>query len=127
MSLCQKIKVLYNENSSNAEYINIRTLWIINMDFLYLYKSSGTYQYLLVVTDLFTNFSQVYATRNNEGKTAAERFYNLSSSLVYLGKYCMIKGRGVITIFSNILHNSVTSKESEFHHTSLRLIVKQRG
>ena len=51
-------------------------LEIISMDFLHLDKSSGGYQYLLVLTDLFTKFSQVYVTRNKEGKTAAERFYN---------------------------------------------------
>ena len=51
-------------------------LEIISMDFLHLDKSSGGYQYLLVLTDLFTKFTQVYATRNKEGKTAAERFYN---------------------------------------------------
>ena len=51
-------------------------LEIISMDFLNLEKSSGAYQYLLVVTDLFTKFTDVYATRNKEGKTAAERFYN---------------------------------------------------
>ena len=51
-------------------------LEIISMDFLHLDKSSGGYQYFLVVTDLFTKFTQVYATRNKEGETAAERFYN---------------------------------------------------
>ena len=38
-----------------------------------------------------------------------------SSSLVCLGKYCMIKGKSLRTISSNILHNSVTSKEFELH------------
>ena len=46
------------------------------MDFLHPDESSGGYQYLLVVTDLSTKFTQVYATRNKEGKTAAERIYN---------------------------------------------------
>ena len=50
-------------------------LEIISMNFLRLSKSSGGYQYLLVVTDLFTKFTQVYATRDKEGKTAAARFY----------------------------------------------------
>ena len=51
-------------------------LEIISMHVPHLDKSSGGYQYLLVVTDLFTRLTQVYATRNKEGKTAAERFYN---------------------------------------------------
>ena len=51
-------------------------LEIISMDFLYLDKSSGGYQYLLVVIDRFTKFTQVYTIRTKEGKTAAKRFYN---------------------------------------------------
>ena len=51
-------------------------LEIISMDLLYLDKSSRGNQYLLVVTDLFTNFTQVYATRNKERETVVERFYN---------------------------------------------------
>ena len=39
-------------------------------------SSCGGYQYLLVVTDLFTKFTQIYSARNKKGKTAAERFYN---------------------------------------------------
>ena len=73
-------------------------LEIISMDFLHLDKSSGGYQYLLVVADLFTKFTQVCATRNKEEKTAA-----------------------------NVLHNSLTSKEFELHHTTLRPMAKQRG
>ena len=103
-------------------------LEIISMDFLRLDKSSGGYQYLFVVTDLFTKFTQVYDTRNKERKTAQKDFtMTSSSSLVYLEKYCMIKGRSLITISSNILHNSVTSKEFELHHTTLRPMTKQRG
>ena len=48
----------------------------IGMDFLHLDQSTGGYQYLLVVTDIFTKFAQVYATRNKEAKTVAERLYN---------------------------------------------------
>ena len=51
-------------------------LEIISMDFLYLDKSSGGYQYLLVVIDRFTKFTQVYTIRTKEGKIAAKRFYN---------------------------------------------------
>ena len=51
-------------------------LEIISMDFLHLGKSSGGYQYLLVVTDLFTKFTQLSDTRYKEEKTGAERFYN---------------------------------------------------
>ena len=76
-------------------------LEIIYMDFLHLDKSSVGYQYLLVVTDLFTKFTQVSATRN--------------------------KGRSMITISSNTLHNSVTLKGFELQCTTLRPMAKQRG
>ena len=81
------------------------------MDFIHLDKSSGSYQYLLVVTGHFSKFTQVYTTRNKEGKTAAERFYNDftikfglpgkmlhhqrrefdSSPFKYLAQFCNIK------------------------------------
>ena len=59
--------------------LTLEPLDIISMDFLHLDKSSGgygSYQYLPVVTDLFTRFIQVYATRYKEEKKAAERIYN---------------------------------------------------
>ena len=74
---CVKIKKLHIMKAVTMQSISTpEPLEIISMDFLYLDKSNGGYQYLLVVTDLFTKFTQVYATRNNEGKTAAEKFYN---------------------------------------------------
>ena len=103
-------------------------LEIISMDFLHLGKSIGGYQYLFVVTDLFTKFTQVYDTRNKEGKTAAERFYSdfiLKFGLP--GKILHDQGKEFDNISSNILHNSVTSKEFELHHTTLRPMAKQRG
>ena len=99
-------------------------LEIISMDFLHLDKTSGGHQYLLVVTDLFTKLTQSYATRNNE--KLQQKYMRSSSSLVYLGKYCMIKERSLMTISSNILHNSVTSEKFEFHHIPLRPMAKQR-
>ena len=65
------MKAVAKQSISTSE-----ALEIVSMDFLHLDRSSGGYQYLLVVTDLFAKFTQVYARRNKEGKTAAERFYN---------------------------------------------------
>lgn len=48
---------------------------LIGIDFLHLDKSSG-YEYLLVITDNFSRFTQVYPTRNKAAKTAAEKLYN---------------------------------------------------
>ena len=49
---------------------------LISMDFLNLEQCSGGFQYILVITDNFSRFSQAYPTLNKEAKTAAERLYN---------------------------------------------------
>ena len=49
-----------------------------------------------------------------------------STSFVYLGKYYMINERNLMTISSNILHNSVRSKEFELHGTTLRPTTKHQ-
>ena len=47
-------------------------LELIGLDFFHLDTCSGGYQYLLVLTDHFSKFVQVYPTT----KTAADRSYN---------------------------------------------------
>ena len=51
-------------------------LELIGLDFRHLDTCSGGYQYLLVLTDHFSELLQVYPTTNKSAKTAADRLYN---------------------------------------------------
>ena len=51
-------------------------LQLVGIDFQHLDPCSGGYEYLLVITDHFTRFVQVYETTNRSARTTAEKLYN---------------------------------------------------
>ena len=63
-----KVPLLPNTSSAPLE--------IVGTDFLHLEKSSGGFEYTLLITDHFTRYTQVYSICSKAAKTAATHLYN---------------------------------------------------
>ena len=75
-------------------------LEIVRIDFLHLEMPSGGFEYILLITDHFTRYIEVYPTRNKTAKTAATHLF---LALVFHLSYCMIKDGNLRMLFSNTL------------------------
>ena len=76
---CKCVKDKAPNRKQIAPLIPIRSskpFEIIGIDYLHLDKCKGNFEYLLVVTDHFSRFSQTFPTKNKNGKSAADRIFN---------------------------------------------------
>ena len=53
-----------------------RPFQMVSIDFLHLDACKGKYEYVLMVTDHYTRFCQMYATRSKSSKAAADKLFN---------------------------------------------------
>ena len=77
-NVCQCLKRKKPNREQRAPLVNIQSsepFELVSIDYLKLDKSKG-YEYLLVVVDHFTRFVQVYPTKTNGGRAAADKIFN---------------------------------------------------
>ena len=73
---CVKKKIPSKLEKAPFQYISTNApTELVGLDFLHLDPCVGGYEYLLVITDHFTGFTQAYPTANKKAKTAAEKLY----------------------------------------------------
>ena len=73
---CQSVKQKQPNREDRASLVPIKSTYpfeIVSLDFLKFDKAKGGFEYVLVVTDHFNRYVQIFATKTKSAKAAAEK------------------------------------------------------
>lgn len=76
---CTCLRQKTPSRETRAPLVSIVTMQpfeLVSIDFLHLDRCSGGYEYILVIVDHFTRFTQVYLTTSKSVETVADRIFN---------------------------------------------------
>ena len=78
-------------------------LEIVGIDFLHMEGFSGGFEFILLITDHFTRYTQAYPTRNRTAKLLLISTTTFSFTLIFHLSYCVISEGNLRMLFSNTL------------------------
>ena len=121
---CRCLKQKPPSKKTRAPMQSITTtapLELVYIDFMHLERSSGGYEYILVIVDHFTRYSQAYATRNKLARTVESKLYDdFILRFGYPAKIHHDQGKELRTIFSGICKYCATFLTPVLHRITHR-------